>query len=300
MNTVSDAPAQALAAVRRRVVTGPGVYDIPADDYHADPIAGGSLSCSGAKKLLPPSCPALFRYEQLNGRKPKKEFDIGTAAHALVLGTGPELVCIEADQWRTDEVKAEVAEARDRGAVPLKPHEYAMVIAMADALRLHPVAGRLLSPEWGISEQSLFWRDRPTGVTCRARLDILSHPSASRAIFPDYKTCRSADLDALSRQINDLRYHQQADWYPAGAKALGLAGDDAEFVFVFQEKTPPYLVRVVQPDVIAVKIGHDLNRRALQLYAACTAAGDWPGYPPDIEPVTLPAWVENTYFWDEP
>ena len=32
-----------------------GVYDIPEDLYHRDPVPGGSLSCSGAKKLLPPS-----------------------------------------------------------------------------------------------------------------------------------------------------------------------------------------------------------------------------------------------------
>jgi len=33
-------------------VTEPGVYDIPEDAYHRDPVKGGSLSYSGAKKLL--------------------------------------------------------------------------------------------------------------------------------------------------------------------------------------------------------------------------------------------------------
>ncbi|MBO0827768.1 MAG: hypothetical protein J2P24_08300 [Streptosporangiales bacterium] len=44
------------------MITEPGVYNLPAAVYHADPVPGGSLSQSGAKKLLPPSCPALYRY----------------------------------------------------------------------------------------------------------------------------------------------------------------------------------------------------------------------------------------------
>ncbi|MGW9447058.1 hypothetical protein, partial [Bacillus mobilis] len=46
-------------------ITRPGVYDgIPEAVYHRDPVPGGSLSSSGARKLLAPSCPALFKYDQ--------------------------------------------------------------------------------------------------------------------------------------------------------------------------------------------------------------------------------------------
>jgi hypothetical protein len=63
-------------------ITGPGVYDqVPEHVYHADPIPGGSLSSSGARKLLAPSCPALFKHDQDNPQPHKKTFDIGTAAH---------------------------------------------------------------------------------------------------------------------------------------------------------------------------------------------------------------------------
>jgi hypothetical protein len=116
----------------------PGVYDIPEDAYHRDPVPGGSLSASGAKKLLPPSCPALFHHELRNPEPPKRVFELGSAAHKLVLGSGPELVRIDADEWRTNAVKAEVAAARDRGAIPLKPAAYDAVHQMAAALRSHP------------------------------------------------------------------------------------------------------------------------------------------------------------------
>lgn len=278
-------------------VTGPGIYDIPEDAYHADPVPGGSLSKSGAKLLLPPSCPAKYAYEKAHGRPPKKEFDLGTAAHTLVLGSGPQLVEVKADSWRTDKAKGEAAEARERGAVPLLSSEMATVRAMAAALREHPMAATLLT-RWGRSEQSAFWRDKPTGVIRRCRFDVLPHERDGRMVIPDYKSCAAADLDSVSKAVEKFKYHMQAAWYLDGARALDLAGEDAAFVFVFQERTAPYLVNVVQLDVAALLIGAALNRRAINIYAQCTASGRWPGYSDDIETVTLPAWAERQG-WEE-
>lgn len=279
----------------RLEITEPGVYDIPAELYHADPVPGGSLSRSGAMKLLPPSCPALFRWEQLHGRPSKREFDLGHAAHALVLGTGPELVKVEASDWRTNKAKADAAEARERGAVPLLPGEHQMVHDMATALAKHPVARALFNPDHGLPEQTLVWRDEPTGVWRRALLDWLPDPDGpGRLIIPDYKTTKCADPGKLSRTIADYGYHQQDAWYQDAATALDLS-DDTAFVFVFQEKTAPYLVTVVELDALAVRIGRDLNRRAIDLYAQCVRHNTWPGYSDEVESVPLPAWVERAY-----
>lgn len=290
-----DAPAAFLAARRPVVIDKPGVYDIPFADYLSDPVPEGSLSASGAKLLLPPSVPALFRYEQLHSRPPKKEFDIGTAAHALVLGTGPELVEIDEDDWRTTRAKDKVADARERGAIPLKPAEYAMVTAMAEALRTHPVAAALFDPARGLPEQSLFWIDKESGVWRRGRLDWLPVVGAGRMVVPDFKTADSLDRNKLSRAMNDYMYHVQAATYLEGIKALGIDGEPA-FLNVFQDKHPPYLVRVMEPDVIALNIARDLNRRAIETYAKCKAADHWPGHE-DIELLSLPGWVENNHEW---
>lgn len=297
MTTTIDAPATFLAARRPLVIEQPGVYDIEFADYLRDPVPAGSLSKSGAKLLLPPSCPALFRHDQLHRRPPKKEFEIGTAAHTLVLGTGPDLVQIDADAWNTTKVKAEVAEVRERGAIPLKPAEFAMVMSMAAAIRKHPVAAKLLSPEWGEPEQSMFWIDKDTGVWRRSRPDILPHRSTSRVIIPDYKTCLSADDDSVSRAIHDYGYHQQRAQYTDGAIALDRAGEDVDFVLIFQEKQAPHLVRVVRLDTIASNIGRDLNKRALAIYAECKATDTWPGYSSEIDSICVPAWVESNYEW---
>lgn len=268
----------------------PGLYpDLPIETYHGDRM---SLSSSGARKLLPPSCPALFRYEQDHPQPSKKTFDIGNAAHKVVLGEGPELVVIDADRWDTNAAKAAVADVRAAGGVPLKRGEYDQVLDMADAIRRHPVASALFAPESGQPEQSVFWTDGPTGITRRARFDWLPDPRAGRLIIPDYKTCRSAEPSALARAVDEYGYHCQDDWYRAAARAADL-GEDPAFVFVCQEKTAPYLVTVIELDSAARRIGAARNRRAIETYARCTETGYWPGYSDDITYLSLPVWAER-------
>jgi hypothetical protein len=273
----------------------PGVYDMPDHVYHADPVPGGSLSSSGARKLLPPSCPALFKYELDHKRPPKKEFDLGHAAHQLVLGTGPELVVVDRERWDTKECKAEVAAIRERGAVPLKSAEYAIVKAMAGAIRQHPIAGALFSPDRGEAEQSLFWHDRRFGIWRRARLDWLPNPGSGRMVIADYKTAASAAPDKFQRSMHDFGYAAQASFYLDGVRALGLADKSATFVFVVQERTPPFLVTVIQPDPTAFQIGDYLNQEAMRVYAECKASDRWPGYSDGVELVSLPRWVEAQF-----
>ena len=267
----------------------PGLYpSLPMAAYHAD---RASLSSSGARKLLPPSCPALFRHEQDHPQPSKKTFDLGNAAHRLVLGEGPDLVRIDADEWRSAAVKAEVADVRAAGGVPLKPAEYEQVQAMADVIRRHPVASALFNPESGRPEVSVFWEDKRAGITRRARFDWLPNPRNGRLIIPDYKTCRSAEPSALARAVDEYGYHCQDDWYRAAARAAGLA-DDPAFVFVCQEKTAPYLVTVIELDSMARRIGAAKNRRAIDTFARCTETGRWPSYSDEIAYLSLPTWAE--------
>jgi hypothetical protein len=278
-----------MTAATVELVT-PGVYDIPEDAYHADPVPGGSLSSTGARKLLPPSCPALFRHEQLNPPPARKVFEIGSAAHKLVLGSGPELVLVDYERWDTKEAKAKVADARAAGAIPLKRAEYEQVHAMADALRRHDLAAALLDPDYGQPEQTLIWQDDETGVWCRARLDWLPEQAPGRMIIPDYKSSIKASRTAFAKSVAEHGYHRQAAWYLAGVRALGLA-EQAAFVFIVQEKTAPYLVSLFDLTDEDLALADRSNRRALQVYADCAAADVWPGYSADIELISLPLWA---------
>lgn len=274
---------------------GPGVYDLTSAEYHADELVpGGSLSSTGARKLLPPSCPALFRYEQDYPRPSTKALDTGSVAHDELLGGGPEVVRVDADNWLTKAAKQQRDEARARGAVPILAHEHDEVKAMVAAVRAHPFAGRLFAPGTGTPEASLFWIDERTGMHRRARLDWLPNRTGRRTIVADLKTARSAEKEKFSRAAVDYGYHQQAAYYLDGVNALDL-GDDPVFVFVVIEKTPPYLVNVIQLDVTAMRIGAHLNRLALTTYAHCTRTGRWPSYSDDVELASLPYWYERSF-----
>ncbi|MFG3127442.1 PD-(D/E)XK nuclease-like domain-containing protein [Streptomyces tendae] len=265
----------------------PGLYDIPAELYHADPIPGGSLSSTGAKKLAS-TCPAKFKYWLDNPESHTKALDLGTAAHRLVLDDGPELVLVDAEKWNTNAIKDEVAAIRAEGGIPLKRHELEQVEAMAAELRRDPEAARLLQPGSGVAEQSAFWNDN--GIWRRARFDWLRHDGQ----IADYKTARSCKHEDLERTFYEHGYAQQQEWYIDAGVALDLIDPEKPFQFVLQEKEPPYLVVVTTCDPMARGIGRHLNEVALNTYAICRETGEWPGYLPN--PMTaLPAWVERQY-----
>lgn len=279
------------------LITAPGVYDLPVDVYHADPVAGGSLSSSGARAMLPPSCPARYRWELDNpGTGSTRAFDLGTAAHRLVLGAGEPIHVVDAPDWRTKAARAEAETMRQAGYVPLLAHDYAVVEAMATTLRAHPVAAALLDPNrGGAAEQTLVWQDQRTGVWCRALIDWLPTPTPGRRyIVPDYKTANAADLESLRRAMATFRYHQQAAWYVDGIRAVGLDPEPG-FVFIVQEKAPPYLVTIYYPDAIAMRGAAGLNHVARTRWAHCNATGEWPGHATDIVELSLPPWSEREF-----
>jgi hypothetical protein len=267
-----------------------GVVDgLPDEEYHAH----GALSSTGARTLIKPAGPALYAWRRAHPEPHKSAYDLGHAAHLQVLGAGPKVVVVDAADWRTKAAKEQRDAAYAAGAVPLLAEQYAGVRAMAEELARHPLAGPLLNPANGIAEQSLFWTDPATGVPCRVRVDWRTQLRDGRPVLVEYKTCASAAPDALPRVMNTYGYHQQGMFYLDGAQALGLAEDEALFLLVFQEKTPPYLTSVRYLDAAAARIGRARNRRALQIFAECTASGVWPGYPTEAEPLSLPVWAEH-------
>lgn len=270
-------------------MTAPGIYDgIDEADYHADKT---SLSVSGAKKLLPPSCPAKFFHERENGQPPRRTFDFGRAAHAEVLGVGAEVVVVDAENWQTRAAREARDEAYAAGKTPVLKAEKARIAEMAVALRRNSLAAALLDPERGKAEQSGYFVDEITGVLRRFRLDWMPDTDGGRLLVPDYKSCASAAPAAIGKSVANYGYHMQDAWYRDGLHALGIA-EDIAFLFVFQEVNPPYLVTVVQLDYTATEVGRRRNDQALQTYQRCTEAGDWPGYTDDVELIHLPRWAD--------
>ena len=266
-----------------------GVVDGMADEtYHRHE----ALSSSGARRLLPPSTPAHYRHYIDNPPPPKRAFDLGHAVHKMVLGAGQELAIVKSDNYQTKAAREARDAAYAAGKVPLLEAEHVQAKAMTAAVRANPLAAALFNPDRGRPEQSLFWADDQTGAALRARLDWLPDTHDGRMVVPDLKTTVSASPTNLCKSMHEYGYYLQASFYTAGLRALGIA-EDVEFLFVFVEKEPPHLTVVRGLDYDALQAGAEDMRYAVDLFADCTASGEWPGYDNEIRYISLPPWARR-------
>ena len=286
--------------------TAPGLYPgVPHADYVADPVTGGSLSSSGVRRLLPPrGTPEKFRWwADHPDDKTSGVFDVGSAAHREVLGVGPDIVVVEGtgkkgpEVWDTDAARAAVEEVRAAGAVPVKPSTAVQVRDMAAALRRHGPARRsLLAPPGSVRDVEVtgVWVDPDTGVACRLRADVLHRTGPLGPVLVEYKTTDDASEEACARAMARYGYHRQGAWYRRGlAQLLAVPAAKIRYVIVNQEKDPPYAIHVTAPSPLDMDRADRLNVAALKLYAACTAAGAWPGYNDQgVTATSVPMWAE--------
>lgn len=281
-------------------ITQPGLYEMPDDVYLRDPVVGGSASSTVLKAMLPPSCPAKAKHIIDGGwRPPRTHYDVGSAFHAVTLGEGREIAVWDgaSQSWQSKDAKQFRADAYAAGKIPLLADDARHVEGMRESIALHDTAGPLLAPGSFTAERAAVWQDRRTGVWCRAKYDAVPHfPPGGRMVIVDLKSTTAADPDSLARSIVNYGYHISAAHYRAGALALGLAAQ-VDFLAVFAEKTPPYVVSIVPIDGEWLFWGEQLVRDALDLYAHCTATKHWPGHEGDdgVVSVELPRWARYAY-----
>jgi hypothetical protein len=266
--------------------TKPGIFaDIPDDVYHA---SRDSLSFSGAKLLLPPSCPAKFKERMDNPPEPKPIYTFGHAAHRLILGKGAEIVEVDAPDWRSKAAR-EIRDTACNGIAPMLTHELDQAKAMVSAVRRHPIAGPLF--EQGDAEMSMYTTDPITGITLRGRTDWMTVVNG-RLTIVDFKTSDTSEPDRFGRKAASYFYHGQHAWYVDLVKSLRLH-DNPDFIDVVVEKCRPHIVTVTRFDDEAVREGRRLNRIAIDLYARCTETNTWPDYTDEIATLSLPMWAIN-------
>src|SRR4030095_13276592 len=118
------------------MITAPGIYDLPAADYHADPCPEPSLSSSIVKMLcLESAAHAHYAHPRLNPaaiEENGEHFDIGTAAHALLLEGSKTIAIIDAKDYRTNAAKDARDVAYAAGLTPLLLARWTDVQAMVD------------------------------------------------------------------------------------------------------------------------------------------------------------------------
>ena len=266
------------------------VKDLPEETYHARP----ELSSTGARLLL--ESPATFKYQTEHPQAGKRDYDIGHAAHAKVLGVGLGIVGYPDEHLTpSGNVSTKAAtvawaeEQRAAGLVPVSPADVAAVDAMAEAVLAHP-KGRALFEAKGQRELSVF--SNIEGVPVRARMDAVAEYEGLTGV--DLKTTRKrANAEGFSRESGDLGYFVQETWYRQAAAAEGLDLD--RFVFVVVEKKPPYLVGVNEHDVIFREMGKSAAAEARARYRQGVDQGLWPGYSDEIELASPSPWMAMLY-----
>lgn len=270
----------------------PGVYDLPAEVYHADCAPAPSLSSSIAHILIDQSPRhAWAAHPRLNPDfqpEHRAEFDLGAAVHSLVLqGDESRFAVVEADSYRTKAAQEARAEAYAAGRIPLLPHQRAQVSAVADAvlgqIAAHSEACDAFQPTTGEPERTLLWQEGD--VWLRAMVDWLPTKPRRGQIVYDLKTTTNAEPDAWARsKIGSMGYDVQAAFYLRGLRALGYP--ELRFAFVVAEMDPPHAVSVVGLAPALIAQGAEKVEVAVNAWRRCLASGQWPAYPNRI------CWVE--------
>lgn len=259
------------------------VYGMPEAEYHAPT---DELSSTGAKLIL--QSPAKFKHQILDGNRViSSGFDLGTAVHTKVLGTGiPAAVCPpelldKTGGMRTADARAWKAAQVAAGIPVVTAAELSKVVAMAESVLAHPVARKLLERP-GHPEVSIF--DEYLGVKRRGRIDYLP---AEGGIAVDLKSAEDASNGGFARATAKYGYQIQRGQYLDILLRLGRALD---MLFIVVEKEAPYLVNVHRLSPEFADMGHTEALEAVDIYRRCIETNEWPGYPAEVNILEPPVY----------
>jgi len=277
----------------------PGIHlDIASADYFADPCESPSLTQSIASVLLSQSPRhAALRHPRLNPAwEPYEDtkFNIGNAAHKLLIGRGKELVIVEADDWRTKAAKEARDEAREAGKVAILAHQHATALEMAAAfheqIAVMPsdIVGAFLPDRGGHGEVVII--AEYNGVILRSMVDWMRDPCH----LDDLKTTGiSASPDRLPYAMADGGWDLQAAIQERILDVLdpSNAGRRHHY-FYLQENDDPYEVTVCELPESVMTIGRAKLDKAIAIWSACISANRWPGYPRVVHSPVYPPYLE--------
>lgn len=165
-------------------------------------------------------------------------------------------------------------------ATILNEKEYAKATAIANAIKSHPIASRLLFSPGVVHEQRILWeqagRKRQSTPDARGTYHLV-----------DLKTTRCAEPGRFARDAMFRGYHAQISDYAAAIEAtVGIKPRESYIIAV--ESVPPYAVTVLRLTERALDMGARLCRTWFERFRACEEAGSWPSYCESITDFDVP------------
>jgi hypothetical protein len=165
---------------------------------------------------------------------------------------------------------------------PLRPEEYERCLRIRDAVLGHSRASAIIARST-MREACIVWLDARTGLTCKARADVLAP-----GLVADLKVTREWHPDHFAAAARKYGIHRQAAMYLAGLRALGQQADHFAVIAVNPEE--PHECEVNDFGGMSLECGDVQVRALLDRYAACVRSGVWPAGREEVQSVELPEW----------
>jgi exodeoxyribonuclease VIII len=172
--------------------------------------------------------------------------------------------------------------------------------AMKSKLFSHPYAKMLLSN--GFNEQGYMGEiDTEVGkINVKFKPD---HINDNKHLIVDLKTTKDATKDGFTKIAGELSYHIQAAFYSDLMEKISGSIGPYRFVFIAQEKKPPYAFNLFECSPQFISQGRFEYEMLLQLYRFCIDNDTWPGYQIfiqnkyGIQELSLPSWAIKDINW---
>lgn len=277
-------------------IDAPGIYEMPARDYHRDPCPEPSLSASIAHMLLSQSPRhAYHAHPKLNPAweepEPTREQDEGATLHSLILENTSVVAPLPFNDYKTAAARDARDAAWENGKIPILARRWEELQPIAEAVReqldQHLDASDALTA--GLPERVLVWREEtPFGpIWCRSRVDWIQH--AVDGWLDDLKTvARTAEPGEWGRHLLPEGRALQQAFYLRGARALGRRPRGFRFIVV--EREAPFGLSVVTCDPEMAATAERQVAAAIDIFARCLYSGQWPGYFPRTHYVEPKPW----------
>ena len=254
------------------------------ESNHADYAAIDAVNWSSLKHMR--ESPLVYRHRLTCGYDDTPALAMGRVTHTLVFE--PEKFAAEYAIWedgdRRGKAYAEFVEA-NAGKTIFKPKEIDTAVAMADAVRSHPLVQPYLDD--GLFEHSIRWTDPETGLPCKARPDWII-PSTRTLI--DLKTCQSAEGRRFGSAAARYCYHMQMSMY-VNAITYGLGWAPNEVKIIAVEKDAPHEVAIFHVPEDDLYLAAEEVAALLRMVKVCRQTNTWPGRYLEEQALRLPAWV---------
>lgn len=274
------------------------IHGMSAATYHADPCRSPSLSSSVARVLLNSSPAHAARiHPKMGGGSGKSTaaMSMGDLFHALVSGSA-DIVIGDFPDYRTKASRAWRDFALAMRETPVLKNDSDLQVAqdMAQSVRGRAAIGIDNTPFAATSkhEVTAIWQEK--NIFCRARYDVLNITEHHADIW-DWKTTNDISDRGIERSIARYRYDIQDAFYRRGLEKLlpGYRGR-ISLIFCFVESSAPYTVRrvVLQPSYL--QAANRCVSEAIDTWARCIDANDFPMLAPDTLAVELPAWLDDS------